>query len=56
MKDDPKKPYKMYAAMSSAFLVSFLTTNATSMPAWAVGLLTALVASIAVYLTPNPQA
>jgi mono/diheme cytochrome c family protein len=51
---DPKRPYKMYAAILSAFLSSFVATNATDMPAWAVGLLTAAIAAIAVYVTPNP--
>lgn len=55
MKDDPSKPYKAIAAIVSAFLASFLTTNATDMPSWAVGLLTAAVAAIAVYLVPNPK-
>lgn len=55
MKDDPTKPYKMIAAIVSAFLTSFLTTSATDMPAWAVGLVTALIAAIAVYLVPNPK-
>jgi hypothetical protein len=55
MKDDPSKPYKMIAAIVSAFLTSFLATNATDMPPWAVGLVTALVAAIAVFMTPNPK-
>jgi mono/diheme cytochrome c family protein len=55
MKDDPSKPYKMIAAIISAFLTSFIATNATDMPAWAIGLVTAAVAAIAVYLTPNPK-
>lgn len=55
MVDDPKKPYKMYAAIVSAFIASFLATNATDMPSWAVGLLTALVAAIAVFMVPNPK-
>lgn len=55
MKDDPTKPYKTIAAIISAFLTSFLATNATDLPAWAVGLVTALVAAIAVYMTPNPK-
>ena len=55
MTDDPTKPSKMYAAIVSAFLTSFLTTNATELPSWAVGLLTAVVAAIAVFLVPNPK-
>lgn len=55
VKDNPAKPWKMIAALVSAFVTSFLATNATDLPSWAVGLLTALVAAIAVYLTPNPK-
>lgn len=55
MEDDPKKPYKMYAAIVSAFLTSFIATNASDLPSWAVGLITALVAAIAVYMVPNPK-
>jgi hypothetical protein len=51
---DPKRPYKTYAAIVSAFLTSFIATNSTDLPSYAVGLLTAAVAAIAVYLTPNP--
>ena len=53
-KADPKKPYKMYAAIIAAFLTSFLTTSADTLPAWAVGLITAVVAGIGVYITGNP--
>lgn len=53
-KANPSRPYKMYAAIISAFITSFLATNATDLPSWAVGLLTALVAALAVYMTPNP--
>lgn len=53
--DDKKKPYKMYAAMLSAFIGSFLLTNSTDLPTWAVGLLTGLVAAISVFYTPNPK-
>lgn len=53
---DPKRPYKMYAAIITAFLTSFIATNATDLPAWAVGLITAAVAAIAVYVVPNPLA
>lgn len=55
IKDDPTKPYKMYAAIISAFLSSFISTNATDLPGWAVGLITAVVAAIAVYMVPNPK-
>lgn len=53
-KADAKRPYKMYAAIASAFLTSFVATNAADLPSWAVGLITATVAGIAVYLTGNP--
>lgn len=52
---DPKRPYKTYAAVASAFLSSFLATNAADVPPWAVGLITAAVAGIAVYMTTNPK-
>lgn len=52
----PTKPFKMYAAIIAAFLTSYLTTSATTLPAWACGLITAAVAAIAVYVTPNPPA
>ena len=55
-KADPKRPYKTYAAIVSAFLTSLLATNATELGAVGVGLVTALVAAIAVYLVPNPPA
>lgn len=54
---EPKtKPYKAYAAIVSAFLSSFIATNATDLPTWGVGLVTAAVAALAVYITPNPPA
>jgi stage V sporulation protein SpoVS len=52
---DPKRPYKTYAAIVSAFLTSLLVTNATELGAVGVGLVTAAVAAIAVYVTPNPE-
>jgi hypothetical protein len=52
---DPKRPWKTYAAIVTAFLTSFLATNSTDLPAWGVGLITAAVAALAVYLTPNPS-
>lgn len=55
VKDDPTKPFKTYAAVISAFLASFLLTSSTLLPAWAVGVVTALIAALAVYLTPNPK-
>ncbi len=53
--DDKKRPYKMYAAIVSAAIASFIATNAADLPPLAVGALTAVVAGIAVYLTPNPK-
>lgn len=55
VKADPKRPYKMYAAIVAAFLASFLTTTGDDLPAWAVGLITAAVSAIAVYVVPNPK-
>lgn len=54
-KDDPTKPYKMYATIVSAFLTSFIATNATDLPGWAVGVITAVVSAISVYITSNPK-
>jgi hypothetical protein len=54
-KADPTKPYKTYAAIVSAFLSAFIASNSSDLPSWAVGLIAAAVAAIAVYLTPNPQ-
>lgn len=51
---DPVRPYKAYAAVVSAFLVSFIASAATELPTLVVAALTALVAALAVYVTPNP--
>lgn len=53
-KADAKRPYKMYAAIASAFIMSYLSTSIGTLPGWAVGLLTATVAGLAVYITGNP--
>lgn len=50
---DKKRPYKMYAGMLSAFITSLITANLDWPPiVLAVG--AATVASLAVYLVPNP--
>ncbi len=48
------EPYKMYAAILSAFLTSFGVTAAADLPNWANALITAVVAALAVYIVPNP--
>ena len=50
---DPKKPYKTYAAMASAFLSSLLVSG-VPLPVWVKALIASLVAALAVYLTGNP--
>lgn len=52
--DDVKKPYKMYAAMISAALISTLTTWADAPVAFVV-IVTALISGLAVFITPNPK-
>lgn len=55
-KPDPKRPYKAYATVLAAFLSSLVLTNATDLgPLW-VGIITAVLAALATYVTPNPQA
>jgi hypothetical protein len=54
VEDNPKKPYKMYAAMASAFITTFVAGNVDLNPyveAGAVG----LVAAIGVYIARNPK-
>lgn len=53
VKADKKRPYKMYAAMASAFLTSLLLAD-TGLPVWGKALIGAVVAALAVYITPNP--
>jgi hypothetical protein len=53
IKADPKRPYKLYAAMASAFITSMIGAG-LDLPGWATALGTAAVAAIAVFLTPNP--
>lgn len=50
---DKKRPYKMYAAMLSAFLTSIVASG-LELPAWATAILVAIIAALAVYLMPNP--
>lgn len=50
---NPKKPWKMYAAVASAFLSSLLLTD-IGLPAWAKAIITAVIAALAVFLVPNP--
>lgn len=50
---DRRRPYKLYAAMVSAFLSSVLL-DATEIPPFVVSILVAANAALAVYLVPNP--
>ena len=50
---NPKKPYKLYAAMVSAFIASFVASG-VDLPVYVTAGGTALVAALAVYLVPNP--
>lgn len=50
---DPKRPYKMYAAMLSAFLTSIVASG-LALPVWVTAIIVALIAALAVYLMPNP--
>jgi len=50
---DPKRPYKTYAAMLSAFISSLLLSG-VEMPMWLKAVLGGIVAGLAVYLTGNP--
>lgn len=52
MEADPRRPWKLYACMASATLGSLLATNALH-GIW-VHIVTAIIAGIAVYITPNP--
>jgi Kef-type K+ transport system membrane component KefB len=50
---NPKKPYKTYAAMVSAFLSSLLVSG-IEMPPIVKALVAGVVAALAVYLVKNP--
>lgn len=52
LENDPKRPYKMYAAIAAAFITSLIGSNILGVYGTAVA--TAIVAAIAVYLTPSP--
>lgn len=51
---DKKRPYKVYAAIALTFLSSILLTNATDLGPWGIGIITAVIAGLGVYITPNP--
>jgi hypothetical protein len=50
---DSKRPYKLYAAILSAFLTTLITSD-VSLPPWAKGLIVSFLAGLAVYITRNP--
>jgi hypothetical protein len=52
--NDPKKPYKMYAGIASAFLTSIVTDATLDLPRWVAAIISAAVAGLAIYMTPNP--
>lgn len=50
---NPKRPYKLYAAIASAFIASFVASGVDLNPyVEAAG--TAVVAALAVFVVPNP--
>lgn len=53
MKPDPKRPYKAYAAALVAFLASLIASGI--LPVVAVAIITAVLAGVAAFYTPNPQ-
>lgn len=55
VKDDPKVPLKMYAAIVSAFLTSIIADAALDLPPLAVAIITGLISALAVFSTPNPK-
>jgi hypothetical protein len=50
---NPKRPYKLIAAMVSAFLTSLIASNMPQ-PPLAIALETGVVAALTVFLIPNP--
>lgn len=50
---DPKRPYKLYASMASAFIGSLLLGD-LGLPKIVVALMIAVVAALSVYVVPNP--
>lgn len=53
VESDKLRPYKMYAAMVSAFISSLLLSG-VEMPTWLKAVLGGIVAGLAVFLTGNP--
>lgn len=54
VEDNPKKPYKTYAAMASAFITAFIAGN-VDLPVYVEAGAVGLVAALAVYLKTNPK-
>jgi hypothetical protein len=50
---DSKRPYKLYAAILSAFLTTLVTSDVSLAP-WAKALIVSVLAGLAVYITRNP--
>ena len=55
VKDNPNKPYKAYAGIVAAVLSSLLAQYADAIPPVGKLIISALIAGIAVYVTPNPK-
>lgn len=54
VKADPKRPYKMYAAIVFAMIGSLLTNELVSSNPWAVAVGGSALAGLAVYIKRNP--
>lgn len=52
--DDPKKPYKMYAAIAGTFVGTMGTYQVVSDNPWAVAIGGSIVAALSVYIKGNP--
>lgn len=55
VKDDPTRPYKLYAMIVSAVLTSFIADAALELPWYVVAGLTSFISGLSVYITPNPK-
>jgi hypothetical protein len=55
MEDDPKRPYKMYAAVVAVVVTSFLSSEGLELSPVVVAILTAVAAGAAVFGVRNPK-
>ena len=54
-KPDPKRPYKMYAAVGAAVIAYLLTQEVLELPNMAVLALNVISIGIVTYFVPNPS-